>query len=284
MRIAFVGFGETAAALSVALVARGATVAAHDELLDEPGGPERLKSRAGTASVAFVPLPEALHEARYVFSMVTPAVARATAGDCARHLQPGQVYLDLTATEPGIKMEIAAAIEASGATFVEGADLRSFVMTGTDTEILLGGPNAREAEGELHALGLNVRFYSHEIGKASLFKMLRGVFSKGLEALLLEFLLAAERGGIRDDVWSDVTNLFISTPFDKVAKGWVRSHSGAHQRRLEELRQVLDVLRSLGVDPVMTSAAYAVFERSGQLGLTPQKTPDEVIKFLNARL
>ena len=284
MRITFIGFGEGAAAFSVALAARGSTISAYDVLLSEPGGAGRLKARAGSTAVSFLSLTEALRDAEYVLSNVTASRARAAAEECAPHLQPGQVYLDLSATEPTIKMEIARIIEASGARFVEGAELRSFGMTGADNEILLGGPHARDAERDLHTVGLNARFYSDEIGKASLFKMLRSVFSKGLEALLLEFLIAAERGGIRDDVWSDVTALFISQPFEKVAKTWVRTHSSAHQRRLDELRQVLDVLRSLDVDPIMTSAAYAVFERSGQLGLVTQRSPDDVIKFLNERL
>ena len=36
-----------------------------------------------------------------------------------------------------------------------------------------------------------------------MFKMLRSVFSKGMEALLIEFLVAAERAGIRADLWAE---------------------------------------------------------------------------------
>jgi hypothetical protein len=111
----------------------------------------------------------------------------------------------------------------------------------------------RAWRGELAGeLGLNARFYSEEIGKASMFKMLRSVFSKGMEALLLEFLVAAERGGIRADLWNEVTTLFANQPFEKVALNWVRSHSGAHERRCHEVEQVAEVLRGLGVEPVMT--------------------------------
>lgn len=281
MRITFIGFGEVAGAFCGALASRGADIAAYDVLLARPEGAERLRQRAGNIAVSFLPLPDALYGAGYVLSTVTTNVARAAAQQCAAHLRSGQTYVDLNATEPEAKREIAATIEASGAKFVEGALLGAVGVTGAKTEILLGGPHARGAESDLAGkLGLNARFYSDEIGRASMFKMLRSVFSKGMEALLIEFLVAAERAGIRGDLWSEVTTLFATQPFDKVALNWVRSHSGAHERRRHEVEQVAGVLRSLGIDPAMTSAAHAVFERSARAGLKPLATADDVIRFL----
>lgn len=282
MRIAFVGFGEVAAAFSGALAARGADIVAHDVLFDKPGGRERLAERAGANRVAFAELPEALRGAAYVFSTVTTTVARASAEQCAAHLARGQTYVDLNATEPKVKQEIGRVVEASGAAFVEGALLGAVGVTGARTEILLGGSHARAAESVLAGeLGLNARFYSEEIGRASMFKMLRSVFSKGMEALLIEFLVAGERAGLRADLWSEVTTLFASQPFEKVALNWVRSHSGAHARRRDEIRQVVSVLRDLGVEPIMTPAAERLFERSARLGLGPRATADDVIHFFD---
>lgn len=284
MRITFIGFGEVAAAFCPALAARGAGIAAHDLLMAEPDGPARLKARAGSVPVSFLPLPDALYDARYILSTVTTSVALAAAGQCTAHLKPGQVFVDLNATEPRVKREIAAAIEASGAAFVEGALLGAVGVTGARTEILLGGPHARAAERDLAGeLGLNARFYSEQIGQASMFKMLRSVFSKGMEALLIEFLVSAERARLRTDLWNEVTTLFESQPFEKVTMNWVRSHSSAHRRRRDEMKQVVGVLRTLGIDPVMTRATESVFESSARAGLAPQQTADEVIRYLESR-
>jgi 3-hydroxyisobutyrate dehydrogenase-like beta-hydroxyacid dehydrogenase len=285
MRIAFIGFGEVAAAFSAALAASGAEIAAYDILLEQPNGTERLKARAGATEVAFGKLPEALRGARYVLSTVTTDVAREAARQCARHLGAGQTYVDLNATEPGVKQQIAGIVAASGAAFVEGAVLGAIGVSGAKTEILLGGPDARRAERDLAGeLGLNARFYSEEIGKASMFKMLRSVFSKGMEALLIEFLVAGERAGIRDDLWREVTALFASRPFDKVAANWVRTHAAAHARRYHEVQQVGAVLRELGIEPTITAATEAFFQRSGRLGLEPAASMDEVVRFFNEHL
>jgi 3-hydroxyisobutyrate dehydrogenase-like beta-hydroxyacid dehydrogenase len=269
MRIAFVGFGEVATAFSAALAARGAEIAAFD------ANPQRSKARS---------LAEALAGANYVFSTVTTSVARQAAEQCAAHLRAGQTYLDLNATEPRLKEEIGRVVAPSGAAFVEGALLGAVGVTGAKTEILLGGPHARRAEQDLINLGLNVRFYSEEIGKASMFKMLRSVFSKGMEALLIEFLAAGERAGIRADLWTEVTTLFATQGFEKVAANWVRTHAGAHQRRYHEVQQVSGVLRELGIEPTVTAATEAFFARSGRLGLRPAANMDEVVRAFNERL
>lgn len=284
MRIAFLGFGEVAAAFSSALAARGCEFAAYDILMDNPGGVEKLKARAGPASVAFATLGDAVQGADYIFSTVTTSVALDAARRCANHLQPAQVFVDLNATEPRLKAEIGQVIAGAGARFVEGALLGAVGVTGAKTEILLGGPHAREAEADLAGkLGLNARFYSEEIGKASTFKMLRSVFSKGMEALLIEFLVAGERAGIRDDLWKEVTTLFATQPFDKVAMNWVRTHSGAHARRGDEVKQVVGVLRGLGVEPIVTAATYELFQRSARLGLGPMPSADDVIRFFEEK-
>lgn len=284
MRIAFLGFGEVATAFSSALAARGAGVAAYDILMDIPGGVEKLRARAGSAPVAFERLEAAVAGSDYVFSTVTTSVALDAARRCAGHLRSGQVFLDLNATGPGLKAEIGQVISAAAGRFVEGALLGAVGVTGAKTEILLGGPNARAAEQDLAgALGLNARFYSEEIGKASTFKMLRSVFSKGMEALLIEFLVAGERAGMRDELWNEVTTLFATQPFDKVAMNWVRSHSGAHARRRDEMKQVAGVLRELGVEPLVTTGTHALFERSSRVGLEALPSADEVIRFLNGK-
>jgi 3-hydroxyisobutyrate dehydrogenase-like beta-hydroxyacid dehydrogenase len=278
MRIAFIGFGEVAAAFSAALAARGAQVSAYDVLAAKREAAERL-------GVSFAALSEALQGADYVLSTVTTSVARQAAQQCAPHLRAGQTYVDLNATEPALKQELGRIIDARGAQFVEGAILGAVGVSGAKTEILLGGPAARRAERDLAGrLGLNARFYAEEIGKASMFKMLRSVFSKGMEALLIEFLVAGERAGIREDLWKEVTGLFAAQPFDKVAANWVRSHASAYERRYHEVKQVAGVLRGLGIEPTVTAATEAFFARSRGLGLKPAAGMDEVVRQFNQSL
>jgi 3-hydroxyisobutyrate dehydrogenase-like beta-hydroxyacid dehydrogenase len=279
MRVTFIGYGEVATAFSAAIAARGAEIRGYD-----------IMPRVSTSPATILPLEEALRGASLVLSTVTTTVALEAARQCVPHLVAGQTYVDLNATDPDVKLDIERVIAPTGAAFVEGAILGAVGVTGARTEILLGGPRARLAEGALAGeLGLNARFYSETVGQASMFKMLRSVFSKGLEALLIEFLVAGERAGIREDLWREVTGLMAGQPFELTAGNWVRSHATAHARRHQEVRQVANVLRRLGLDPVMTAATEAFFERSCGLGLRQRfpETPaavDDVVHYFDEKL
>ncbi len=284
--IGFVGFGEVASRFAAALQAGGANVVAYDVLLDKAGGGETLAARAKGAAPKMLPLAEMIAAADIVLSTVTTDVALAAAKSCAAHLGPRNVYIDLNATSPGLKREIAKVVEASGAEFIEGAILPAVGVMGAKSQVLLCGKGAARLAPMLTVLGLNFSPYGEEIGKASSFKMLRSVFSKWLEALLVECLLAGRRAGVEDDLWREIVATLDAASFEEVGGNWVRTHATAHARRYHEMVQVDALLREMGVDAPMTAGTVALFERSGRLGLKdrfpiPPRSASEVIAALD---
>jgi 3-hydroxyisobutyrate dehydrogenase-like beta-hydroxyacid dehydrogenase len=285
----FVGFGEVASRFAERLRERGARVLAYDVLLDRPGGRDALLARAAGAPPELLSLEHLIAEADIVLSTVTTDVALSVARDCVPLLRVGQVYLDLNASSPSVKRETAAAIAQSGADFVEGAILSAVGVAGADARVLLAGERGDEVTRVLAGLGLDVHAYGTEIGKASSFKMLRSVFSKGVEALLIECLLAGRRAGIEQALWQEIVATIDAASFDEVGGNWVRTHATAHARRYHEMLQVAEVLRELGVDAPMTSATVALFERSTRLGLkdafpAPAANAGDVTAALDARI
>ena len=208
---------------------------------------------------------------------------------CAAQLRRGQPYVDLNATSPAIKQQIGAVIEGtkSGAHFVEGAILPAVGIGGAKSQVLLCGARAEEVAQLLTGLGLNFKAYGSQIGKASSFKMLRSVFSKGLEALLVECLLAGRRAGVEDDLWREIVGTLDAASFQDVGSNWVKTHGTAHARRYHEMVQVQSVLRELGVDAPMTEGTVRLFDRSTRAALrdrfpTPPASATDVIAALDA--
>jgi 3-hydroxyisobutyrate dehydrogenase-like beta-hydroxyacid dehydrogenase len=285
----FLGFGEVASRFAQRLREHGARVLAYDVLLERPGGRGALLSRAVGPAPDLLPLADLTAQADIVLSTVTTDVALSAAKDCVRLLRAGQVYLDLNATSPSVKCETASVIAPSGADFVEGAILSAIGVAGADAKVLLCGARADAVAAELSELGLNVHAYGSQIGKASGFKMLRSVFSKGVEALLIECLLAGRRAGIEQALWDEIVATMDAASFDDVGGNWVRTHATAHGRRYHEMLQVADVLRELEVDAPMTAATVTLFERSTRLALkdafpAPAASPADVSAALDARI
>ena len=288
-KVCFIGFGEVASIFSKPIRQKGVEVAAFDVLLSREEGKEILNKRVLVDGIQFGLLPDAVTGADLILSTVTTSVAEDAAQSCTEHIRPGQMYIDLNATAPSMKRRIAEIIQPTGADFVEGSILGAVGVTGSKTHILTGGPKGRETADILTRLGLHAAYYSSEIGKASTFKMLRSIFSKGLEVLLLEFLIAGKRAGIEDDLWKEIVDLFKNNPFDVVAANWIKTHATAHERRYHEMKQVREVVQEIGLEPILTSGTEAFFKRSCELGLKdafPEKpdTVDAVIDFMEKQL
>lgn len=287
-RVGFIGFGEVGPVLAAAVAQGGADVRVYDILVDR-GQEEVVRSRVRAEGIAITALPELLRESEMVLSTVTTQVAARVASGCAPMLRTGQVYIDLNSTSPAAKQRLQGIVEASGADFVEGAVLGAIGVTGASSRILLTGPKAGEASETLNALGLNTRTFGERIGSASMFKMLRSLFTKGIEALILECLVAGERAGIAKELWAEICETMSERPFEQSAANWICSHAVAHERRYHEMVQVAETMEEMGLEPMMTAGTVALFRRSGELGFeqafaTKPKAMEEVAAFVDQRL
>lgn len=260
--IGILGFGEAGSAFAPALADGGAEVFCYDLRWEREDDAALERRGAGYPAIRFCRLTELLGEVEIILSAVTTDAALDAAGACLPGLGRGKIYCDLNSTAPSIKQRLDRMLAPSGAAFVEGAILGAIGVSGARTQILLGGTRAEDLSAVLNGLGLDTTPYSREIGKASTFKMLRSVFSKGLEALLVEFLAAGRKAGLEDDLWREVTGLMAGGRFERVAENWVCSHATAHRRREHEMRQVNELLRELDFDAIMTEATGRFFARS----------------------
>jgi 3-hydroxyisobutyrate dehydrogenase-like beta-hydroxyacid dehydrogenase len=288
-RLGFIGFGEVGPCFSAALTRAGASVMAYDILLDNQVLSSETRERIQRSGAISSALSEVIEQSNYILSTVTNQTAKDVALSCKDFLRPEQVYLDLNSTSPSAKIEIAGIIGSGKAKFVEGAILGAVGATGSKTKILLGGPDAPEAAETLSRYGLIATAYSPEIGKASMFKMLRSIFSKGLENLLVELLISGKRAGIESDLWEDVNGFMASKPFDAIAENWIRTHATACDRRYHEMVQVLETMHEIGIDPIMTEATKEFFRRSRSLEFEEafNKKPgsyQEVIDFMESQI
>jgi 3-hydroxyisobutyrate dehydrogenase-like beta-hydroxyacid dehydrogenase len=268
--VGFIGYGEVASHFARRLTENECRVFVHDVLAEQERGLARLKDRIGSTPVTLVGFEALFRHCDIVLSTVVTQAALEVAQKSAKQLRPGQYYIDLNSTSPSIKQAIANIIQPSAALFVEGAILGALGATGADTKILLGGEQAGELSDRLNSVGLNTRFFSPTLGQASTFKMLRSIFSKGIEAILIETMLAATESGVDEALWADIVHTVTHTPFEKTASNWIVSHLSACERRYFEMQQVVETLEELHVTPCVTQGTLALFKRSTDLQLSHQ--------------
>lgn len=260
LKLAFIGFSEAGQAIGGGLAAAGARrVTAYDLRFDEEG-PEgaALKARAGELGVeAASSAVEACAGADMIVSTVTAGAALAVAREAAGFIAAGQIFLDLNSVSPDEKRAGAAAIEAAGGAYVEGAVVSPVAKLGHKVPMLLAGPEAERLAERLSPLGMALDVVGEEIGVASTIKMCRSIIMKGLEALTLECLVTARRYGVEERV---IASLDQALPnFDwRGRAGYMVGRVTAHAaRRAEEMRCAAATVRAVGLEPLMAEATAA---------------------------
>ena len=265
-RIGFIGFGEVGKTFASAMIARGAEVFYYD-----------IVPTDAVPGAAYCSLEELVPRCEILLSTVTTHVAAAAAETAAPLLTSRNTYADMNSTSASLKRRIAGIIGTSAAHFVEGAILSAVGEAGAKASILVAGERAEAFAHRMNELGLvNVKYFSSVVGEASQVKMLRSIFSKGVECLLLEMLVAGKRAGVAEYLWKDIVDFMTKHPFLGIAENWIKTHPGACERRYHEMEQVLETLKELDVEPVMTQGTTNFLKRSAESGLGSRfaKRPD----------
>jgi len=86
-------------------------------------------------------------------------------------------------------------------------------------------------------------------------KMCRSVMIKGIEALAVECLFAARRYGAEDAVLASLAATYPQMGWREKLPDYLISRVAEHgRRRAEEMREVAQASRDVGVDPMMAEA------------------------------
>jgi 3-hydroxyisobutyrate dehydrogenase-like beta-hydroxyacid dehydrogenase len=256
-RIGFIGFGEVGRIFAQAMKSQGADVFYFD-----------IANKKPESWITSLSLSSLIERCDIILSTSSTHVAVDVAGEAAPFLTAGKIYADMNSTSGSVKNRIARVIELSGADFIEAAILSAVGETGSKASILVCGKRGEEFSGLMNRLGLvNLKYFSPRIGEASQVKMIRSVFSKGIECLLLEMLIAGRRADVAEYLWKDIVDFMTKNSFERVAENWIRTHPVAFERRYHEMVQVVETLKEMGVEPLMTEGTKDFFKRSCALGL-----------------
>lgn len=268
--LAFVGFGEAAQAFVEGWgAARAARTRAYDIKTDHRDAATREAKWADYARVGVsgcTTPAEALNDVGTVFSTVTADQALRAAEEAAIHIAKGALYFDCNSCSPETKRKAALAIDAAGGCYVDSAVMTPVHPKLHRTPLLLSGPHAEAAAAVAEALDMNARAIEGAVGKASSIKMLRSVMVKGLEALLIECVLAGRQAGVDEVVLDSLEASFPGFDFQSktaAAIGRVTKHGA---RRAAEMREVAQTLDELGISPHMANATAAWQQKIGALG------------------
>lgn len=266
--IGFVGFGEAAFHIAGGFRALDVEIAAYDINTWTPGLGEKIRQRAAETGTRLVDSNgELTGLSEIILSTVTANQALAAAQQTAPGLTEAHIYADLNSVSPGLKQSIGRVISAAGAKYGEVAVMAPVPPHGHRVPLLVGGPGGAEFIDRMQPLGMKMEYTSVNVGEAAATKMCRSIVVKGMEALLTECVLGASRYGAEERVFQSLAESFPGLDWARMATYMVGRVVVHGERRAREMEEVVETLRSMGVDPMMAEATVRRMDWSAELGL-----------------
>ena len=187
-----------------------------------------------------------------VLSVNWASVAVAVAAEVAPVLQPHQLYADLNTASPQNKRKVAAIIEATGALFVDTAVMAPVPPKGLGTPVYVSGNGAALFAEKMSSLGMPVTVLDGVAGNAATHKLVRSIMYKGVAAVVMECLEAAEALNLSGYARAQMmTILQDEAMIDRFVEG-SKKHAG---RRIHEMEAVVEMLDAIGVSAFTSQAS-----------------------------
>jgi 3-hydroxyisobutyrate dehydrogenase-like beta-hydroxyacid dehydrogenase len=255
-RVGVFGLGEAGSLIAADLVAAGVEVHGYDPA--EVGTPSGVVRHADPR--------ETVREVGLVLAITAAADAPEALAQALDDAPRDAVYADLATGSAGLKRQLAASAAGAGLGFVDVALMAPVPGNGLRTPALASGPAAAAFVAALAPLGMPVEHAGDEPGLAATRKLLRSVVMKGLAAVIIESLQAAEAAGLAAETWDNVVAQ-ITTADEALVRRLVQGTGQHAARRAQEMEAAVDLLTELGVEPTMTRATAAQLR---QIATTPE--------------
>jgi 3-hydroxyisobutyrate dehydrogenase len=271
MNIAIIGLGEVGRCYVTALAGMAETKL----LLCE----QRVSELAAKlAEDAKQPIREAigpwLAEADWVFSCVVGTKSLEVAQTCFRYMKQGASFADFTTASPETKRQGADFAKEKEIAYADVAIMGAIALLGARTPLLCSGNGAQSFSGILgEAVGVVPRVLSDsQAGDAMSLKILRSVFTKGMEALAVEVLMAAERQGLRTELY-EVLQDIDKASLPQFLEMLVTTHVIHARRRMHEVEEAERQLAAIGiVSDVLDGVQHRFARTAEKLDASPLPT------------
>jgi 3-hydroxyisobutyrate dehydrogenase-like beta-hydroxyacid dehydrogenase len=169
------------------------------------------------------------------------------------------LFADLNTSAPEQKRLIEAVIAPTGAAMADIAVLAAVPRYGIRTPLMASGSGAQAAAASLTAVGAPVEVLEGPVGAAAGRKLLRSVFMKGLAALALEGMAAAEAAGCEDWMRGQIA-AELGPQGEAVLNRLIEGTMLHAERRAHEVQAARTALEDYGVPTHMCDATLKWLE------------------------
>lgn len=246
LKLAVFGLGEAGAIISADLVAAGVTVTAYDpKPVTTPDGVRRFDDPIS-----------AVREVDAIVALTAAADATTALEQAFGQIPAAALYADLSTASAELKQELAARCVSRQIAFADVAIMAIVPGNGVKAPTLVSGTGAQRFVEIFQDFGMPTSLVSDQAGDAAARKLVRSVMMKGLAAVVIESMEAAEAAGCGAWLWRNISDE-ISRADETMLTRLVKGTHLHGLRRLHEMEACCELLAALEVEPLMTASTTA---------------------------
>lgn len=270
INIGIIGFGEVGKIFADGILKNhsNANVYVYDILLEKNHSEiiENIKKIGATPVKTIIDLS---HACDMVFSLVNSSASIHVAQEFSKELNRNVIFIDLTTSTPQDKnMSETYLVEKNGK-YIDGAIMGTVATEKNKVPLLLSGNHASLAEQSLAQLGFNCQVVELPNGASASIKLLRSIFMKGLEALLLETAVTAKNYGVYNEVLESVAKTLNNNEFKTFGNALIKTHMIHKTRRYKEVQDSLKLIKDAHLESFVTDGVVSFFSNSVNMEFEP---------------
>jgi 3-hydroxyisobutyrate dehydrogenase-like beta-hydroxyacid dehydrogenase len=249
--------GEMGASVGAAARYGGA-----DVVWASQGRSEATKARAAADGLRDVGTLQNLVAASDIILSVCPPGAAADVAHAVASYGFSRVYVDANAVSPEMARQVAAIVEQSGATFVDGGIIGPPARSAGSTRLYLSGPAAQQVATLFQAGPLAVIVLEGGAGTASALKVAFAAYTKGTMALLMAIRAFARAEGVDAALVKEWERTLPGLPGQSA--GAVRGSARKAWRFVGEMEEIATAFKAAGLPDGFHRAAAELYRRLEQ--------------------
>ncbi|MBP1930199.1 NAD(P)-binding domain-containing protein [Ammoniphilus resinae] len=260
-KVGLIGFGEVGQAFAKGLVEKTNQVWAYDIVFETPNHPLAVKAREMGVQPT-QQLEEIGAHCSLILTLVNSSSSETVAQNIAPALSSRTIYLDLTTSTPQMKARSEQFISSYAGMYVDASIMGTVATEQHRVPLLIAGANGEKVKFQLDRLGFNATVIDQPNGAAASIKLLRSIFMKGLEALVIETMLTAENYKVSDEVMKSIANTLNHNDFTQFANTLITTHVLHKKRRHKEVQDSYSLITEANLEPHVTQGVLSFFGES----------------------
>ena len=281
MNIAIIGCGEVGYVYAVALIDAGYALQ-----LCAPRPSEKVLNLVSDKNITLhKEINTWLKEIDIVISCIPGSASLSVANDAIPFLKNGATFADFSSSSSSDKRKAAEIAESNHVSFIDVVIMGGVDLMGAKTPLLCAGNGSEKIAPVMQKIGAPLRVLGNaKVGDAASLKLLRTVFMKGLSALSVECIVAAEAQGVKKLLY-EILSDFDETPLPEFLDMLLRNHVTHACRQQHEIADATAQLESAGLPVQLLPSIEALFEttcKNSKLNPIENKNPttEEALQWL----